>query len=137
MYRFRKIRSCVDFVLSATQMSLPKPEMCKRMGYFVCEMAVTCSIGYGLANNGNKRLIFLHWVNFQNNFQALGNFIENAIFRIFIKISFPVKFKRFSVLLITCIMQVTCKQKSAENVYSRKCYAPQFDFCIFLQNHIA
>ena len=30
-------------------------------------------------------------------------------------------------------MKVTCKLKSAEKVYARKSYAPNFDFGIFLQ----
>ena len=35
-------------------------------------------------------------------------------------------------------MQVTCEQKSAEKVYSSKCYLPKFDFCIFFpKKHIA
>ena len=70
--------------------------------------------------------------------KLLGNFTANASFRIFIKLSFPVKFKSFSVVcvfffLIKYVMQVTCKLKSAEKVNSRKFYAPKFDFCIFLQ----
>ena len=39
---------------------------------------------------------------------------KNAIFRIFIQISFPVRVKRFSVFLIKWVMQITCKLKSAE-----------------------
>ena len=46
-------------------------------------------------------------------YKPLSNFTENAVFRIFIKISFLVEFKRFSVFLIKCVMQVTCKLKSA------------------------
>ena len=54
----------------------------------------------------------------------------------FIKISFLVKFKSFSVFQIKCVMQVTCKLKSAEKVYSRNFYAPKFVFLHFCPKQI-
>ena len=98
-------------------------------------MVLTCTIGYGLADNDNKRhiLFFCPGLILKTISKTLGNFIENAIIQIFIKTSFPVKFKSFSVFLIRCVMQVTCKLKSAEKVNSKTFYAPKLHFAFFLK----
>ena len=110
------------------------------MGYFGCGMVLTCSTGYGIADNSNKRHIFFFFffffcpgLIFKTISVPLDHYTENAIFRIFIQILFPVEFKSFSVFLIKRVMKVTCRLKSAEKVYSRKSYAPKFDFGIFSQ----
>ena len=104
------------------------------MRYFGFRMALTCSSGYGLAHTGNKwHIFFCFELTFKTIFKPLANFAESTIFRIVIKIAFPVEFKSFSVFLIKCVMKVTCKWKTAENVYSRNSYAPKFDFGIFSQ----
>ena len=66
-----------------------------------------------------KETSFFPQLKFKTISKSLGNFTEIAISRIFIKISFSVKFKSFSIFLIKCVMQVTCKPNFAEKVYSR------------------
>ena len=79
---------------------------------------------------------------FKNSFQTPDYFTEKAIFRIFIKNAFPVKYTIFAFPVKDTILvffwlsasgRLPEKQKSAEKVYSKKFYESKFKFCIFLK----
>ena len=99
-------------------------------------MALTCSTGYWLDNKGT---CFSTEFFFKNSFQTPDYFTEKAIFRIFIKNAFPVKYTIFAFPVKDTILvffwlsasgRLPEKQKSAEKVYSRKFYESKFKFCI-------
>ena len=104
-------------------MSPQKPEMWKVDGIFlVAEWPLLVPHDTDLLIMVIKSTSFCPELIFKTISKLLANFTENAIFRVFIKVSFLVEFKSFSVFLIKCVMKVTCKLKSAEKVNIRKSY---------------
>ena len=67
---------------------------------------------------------------FQNQWLILKKYQND------IKITQPIKIKRFIVILVWCIKKITCKLKSSEQDYSRQFYPQNYDFAIFVQKKI-
>ena len=102
--------------------------------YPICYMLPMCGLRFWEIKFFSVLVIkdtcFCPELTFKTISKPLGNFTENAIFRIFIKIWF----KSFDAFLIKCVMQVTCKLRFTEKGYSRKFDAPKFVFAFFSKN---
>ena len=83
-------------------MSLQKPEMCKVDGIFWLRNGLNLyhRICTDLPIMVIKDTFFCPELILKTISKTLGKFTENAIIQMFIKISFPVRFKSFSVFLI-------------------------------------
>ena len=122
VYCFWKIHSCINFVLSAIQMSLQKPEMYKVEGIFWLRNGPNLFHRIQTFQMVIKDTPFHPVLIFKTISKSLGNFTENAIFRIFIKISFPQTLK---------CMKVTCKLKSAEKFIQENFMRQNLIFAFF------